>query len=111
MMAISAEYLEYLKELLEYLPRLRVKRMFGGAGFYSDERFFAIATDDGLYLKADAESEPFYRRGGAKRFTYQAKGKTTHLNFWSVPADVLEDPDELERWSHIALDAALRARK
>lgn len=109
-MAISAEYLEYLKELLEYLPRLRVKRMFSGAGFYSDEIFFAIATDAGLYLKGDTESEPFYRQGGSERFTYQVKGKTTHLNFWSVPAEVLEDPGELERWSHLALNAALRAR-
>lgn len=110
-MAISAEYLEYLKELLEYLPRLRVKRIFGGAGFYSSEIFIAIATDDGLYLKGDRESEPFYRQGGAERFSYQVKGKTTHLNFWSVPAEVLEDPDELERWTRIALDAALRAKK
>ncbi len=110
-MAVSNEYLEYLKELLEGLPGLRVKRMFGGAGFYSDDLFFAIATDDGLYLKADAPSEGFYRDGGSEQFTYLSKGKSVHLNFWSVPAEVLEEPDDLSRWVRVALDAALRARK
>lgn len=110
-MAISADYLEYLKELLEWLPQRRTRRMFGGAGFYSDEVFFAIADNSGLYLKGDSQSEPFYRKSGAEPFTYEAKGKINRLNFWSVPADVLEDPEALQRWVRIALDAALRARK
>ncbi len=110
-MAISDDYLEYLKELLEWLPQLRAKRMFGGAGLYSDEIFFAIADDAGLYLKADAQSVEFYRKGGGEQFTYESKGKVGKMNFWSVPADVLEDSDELRVWVRIALDAALRARK
>ncbi|WP_459874250.1 TfoX/Sxy family protein, partial [Endothiovibrio diazotrophicus] len=69
-MGVSVEYLEYLSELLEWLPRLRVKRMFGGAGFYSEELFFAIADDDGLYLKGDGGCSPFYEEGGGERFAY-----------------------------------------
>ncbi len=110
-MTISDEYLEYLKEQLEWLPHLYARRMFGGAGFYSDELFFAIATDDGLYLKGDGESEGIYQEGGGERFTYEAKGKTSRMNFWSVPADVLEDEDVLHRWVNIALETALRAGK
>lgn len=110
-MAISDEYLEYLKEQLEWLPQLYVRRMFGGAGFYSDELFFAIATDDGLYLKGDSESEGVYRQGGAERFTYEAKGKISRMNFWSVPPDVLENEKVLHRWVNIALETALRAGK
>lgn len=110
-MSVSADYLEYVQELLEWLPALRVKRMFGGVGFYSDELFFAIADDGGLYLKGDGLSETAYREGGAEQFSYEAKGKTVRLNYWSVPADVLEDPEELRRWVRMALDTALRARK
>ncbi len=110
-MAISDDYLEYLKELLEWLPQLRAKRMFGGAGLYSDEIFFAIADDAGLYLKADAQSVEFYRKGGSEQFTYESKGKVGKMNFWSVPADVLEDDDELRTWVRVALDTALRAKK
>lgn len=110
-MAVSADYLEYLQEQLDWLPGLRVKRMFGGVGIYSDGLFFAIADDGMLYLKGDATSEAVYREGGAERFSYQAKGKTVHLNYWSVPADVLEEADTLHGWIRIALDTALRARK
>ncbi|MGD8913944.1 MAG: TfoX/Sxy family protein [Candidatus Thiodiazotropha sp.] len=110
-MAISEDWLEYLRELLEWLPHLRVKKMFGGAGFYSDELFFAIADNDGLYLKADNESRPFYRNGGSEQFTYESKGKVGRMNFWSVPADALEDQDELRRWVDVALETALRNRK
>ncbi len=110
-MSVSADYLEYVQELLEWLPALRVKRMFGGVGFYSDELFFAIADDGNLYLKGDGLSEPTYREGGAEQFSYEAKGKIVRLNYWSVPADVLEEPEELRRWVRMALDTALRARK
>lgn len=110
-MAISDEYLEYLKEQLAWLPRLYVRRMFGGAGFYSDELFFAIATDDGLYLKGDSESEGVYQEGGSERFTYKARGKISRMNFWLVPSDVLESEEVLHRWVGIALETALRARK
>jgi DNA transformation protein and related proteins len=110
-MAVSDPYLEYLKELLAWLPQLRVKRMFGGAGLYSDERFFAIADDGDLYLKADAQSEAFYREGGSEQFSYAQKGKVSRMNYWSVPAEVLEAPDRLRHWVDVALDTAMRARK
>jgi len=109
--SVSSDYLEYLQDLLAWLPQLRVKRMFGGAGLYSEELFFAIADDASLYLKADAQSVEFYRNGGSEQFTYESKGKLSRMNFWSVPAEVLEEPDELRRWVRVALDTALRARK
>ncbi len=110
-MAVSDAYLAYLNDLLVWLPRLRIKRMFGGAGLYSDECFFAIADDGDLYLKADSESVAFYRQGGAEQFTYASKGKLSHMNFWSVPADIQEDPELLQRWVGMAIDTALRGRK
>jgi DNA transformation protein len=108
-MAVSDAYLDYLRDLLGWLPQLRIKRMFGGAGLYSDERFFAIADEGDLYLKADHESEDFYKRGGGRQFTYESKGKLTRMNFWSLPADVQEDPELLRRWVDMAIDTALRA--
>ncbi|MEJ2465760.1 MAG: TfoX/Sxy family protein [Candidatus Thiodiazotropha sp.] len=110
-MPVSEEYLDYLRDLLNWLPQLRIKRMFGGAGLYSDDIFFAIADDGELYLKADKESVAFYRKGGSEQFTYETKGKLSRMNYWSVPAEVIEEPDELRRWVGIALDTALRAKK
>ncbi|MEJ2454044.1 MAG: TfoX/Sxy family protein [Candidatus Thiodiazotropha sp.] len=110
-MAVSDAYLAYLHDLLGWLPRLRIKRMFGGAGLYSDECFFAIADDGDLYLKADSESVSFYRQGDAEQFMYESKGKLSRMNFWSVPADIQEDPDQLRRWVGMAIDTSLRSRK
>jgi len=110
-MAISDSYLDYLQDLLAWLPQLRIKRMFGGAGLYSGDRFFAIAVAGELYLKADAQSVEFYRQGGGEPFRYDAKGNSRRLNFWSVPADIIEEPEALRRWVDEALDTALRARR
>jgi DNA transformation protein len=108
-LAISEDYLEYLKGQLEWLPHLRAKRMFGGAGFYSDGLFFAIADDNGLYLKGDPQSEHFYRAQSSERFAYESKGKVSRMNFWSVNADALEDEEVLRRWVEVALETAQRA--
>jgi DNA transformation protein and related proteins len=110
-MPVSEEYMDYLRDLLNWLPQLRIKRMFGGAGLYSDDIFFAIADDGELYLKADKESVVFYQSGGSEQFTYEMKGKLSRMNYWSVPAEVIEEPDALRRWVGIALDTALRAKK
>ncbi len=110
-MAISDTYLDYLQDLLAWLPQLRIKRMFGGAGLYSGDLFFAIAAAGELYLKADAQSVEFYRQGGGEPFRYESKGKISRMNFWSVPADILEEPAALRRWVDTALDTALRAKR
>lgn len=110
-MPVSEEYMDYLRDLLDWLPQLRIKRMFGGAGLYSDDIFFAIADDGDLYLKADKESMVIYQKGGSEQFTYETKGKLSRMNYWSVPAEVIEEPDALRRWVGIALDTALRAKK
>lgn len=110
-MAVSDQYLDYLRDQLDWLPRLRIQRMFGGAGLYSGERFFAIAHEDGLFLKADARSRDFYARGGAEPFIYASRTGPRRMNFWSVPADILEDPDRLSRWVEVALESAGRAGK
>lgn len=52
-MAVSDDYLEFLRDLLDWVPGLRAKRMFGGIGLYSDSGFFALVDQDSLYLKAD----------------------------------------------------------
>jgi DNA transformation protein and related proteins len=110
-MSVSNDYLAYLQDLFEWLPRVRIKRMFGGAGLYSDELFFAIADDNAVYLKADKQSEAFYRQRGAEQFSYEMKGKPSHMNFWLVPAEVLEDPELLHEWVDTALGSALRGKK
>jgi TfoX/Sxy family transcriptional regulator of competence genes len=41
-MSVSDGYIAYVRDLLAPFEPLRVKRMFGGAGIYSADLFFAI---------------------------------------------------------------------
>ena len=111
-MPVSDDYLEYLHDLLAWVPGLRAKRMFGGAGLYGEELFFAIVADDELYLKADDESRPLYRGGGSEPFLFVTKkGKESTMDYWLVPAEILEEPEALRVWVQAALDSAVRSRK
>jgi len=110
-MPVSAEYLDYIRELLDWVPELRDKRMFGGVGLYSGDAFFAILVDNDLYLKGDDQSRDLFREGGGAAFSYLRQGKPQTMDYWSVPADVLEESETLQRWVRTALEAALRAGK
>ncbi len=111
-MPVSDSFMEFVKELLAEFAPLRIKRMFGGAGVYSNELFFAILVEDELYLKVDDVTRADYERSGLRPFTYEMKnGRTATMSYYPVPADVLEDPEELFRWVRGALDAAKRGKK
>jgi len=51
-MSVTDGYIEFVRDLLGSFEPLRVKRMFGGAGVYSADVFFAIVADDALYPTA-----------------------------------------------------------
>lgn len=111
-MPVTDSYMGFVKELLAEFEPLRIKRMFGGAGVYSGELFFAILVEDELYLKVDDTTRRDYERHGLQPFTYEMKnGRTATMSYYPVPAEVLEDPDELPRWVGGALDAARRGKR
>jgi DNA transformation protein and related proteins len=84
--------------------------MFGGYGIYHDGLMFALAADDVLYLKADAETVPRFEAAGLPPFTYESKGRIMRMSYYQAPAEVLEDPAQAAEWARIAHGAALRAR-
>ena len=50
-MAVGKEFMIFVQEALAPVGVIRIRRMFGGAGVYADDLFFAIIADDQLYLK------------------------------------------------------------
>ena len=110
-MAVSAEYLEYVRDQLGRLGAISVRQMFGGAGVYCDGLFFAIVVDDVLYFKVDATNQTDYEAAGSGPFVYESDGKSVTMGYWEVPADVLESRDEIEAWARKAMGVALRAKK
>lgn len=105
-----SEYLDWLLEQLAPLGRLRSRSMFGGFGLYCDDLFFAIISDDVLYVKVDATSRAEFTAEGLQPFTYPMKdGSTSTLSYYPVPDYALETPHELCSWAKKGIAAALRA--
>ncbi len=100
-------FTELVLDQLRGVPALTWRRMFGGCGFYSGGLFFAVVWDDRLFLKAGEEDRAAFRARGMGPFTYE--GGALH-SLWEVPAEVLEDADELRAWATRAV-AASRAAK
>ena len=99
---------EGLKALFEPVGAVSVKRMFGGHGVYADGLCFAIQSQGEVYLKADAESEKVYADAGSAPFVYVARGKPMATSYWRLVASAYDDPEELKRWSALAIEAARR---
>jgi len=99
-MAVSDEFVDYVVEQLSSWGGVSVRRMFGGAGLYHEGTMFAVLADDVAYLKVDdSNRDDFLRAGSAPFEPYPEKIKTTVRTYFEIPADVLENPDELARWA------------
>ncbi len=109
-MSVSQDFLNFVLEQMQSLPALRSKRMFGGVGLYSDEVFFAILAEDSLYLKADDGNRQLFVDAGSERFQFVMKGKQRSMDYWLVPAEVLEDAEALAQWTRSAIAAGLRSK-
>ncbi|QID19326.1 TfoX/Sxy family protein [Nitrogeniibacter mangrovi] len=104
------QIVDHALELFAPLGALRVKRMFGGWGFYADGLFFALVARDTLYLKADAQSKAGFIEAGCTAFIYEREGKPVALGYWSAPEAALDSPTAMAPWARMAIDCALRHR-
>jgi DNA transformation protein and related proteins len=95
-MAVSKDYLAYVVEQLERVTRVTTRRMFGGVGIYADALFFALIDDDTLYFKVDDTNRPDFEAVGMGPFRPFEDAQT--MQYYEVPADVLEDRAVLGEW-------------
>ena len=109
-MVADREFVTHCMELLAPLGSVRVRRMFGGHGFYVDELFLALIAFDRLYLKADAQTRPRFEAAGCAPFVYEGQGKPVTMGYFTAPEDAMESPALMQPWARLALDASLRAR-
>jgi len=104
-MSVGANYIQYVLDLLRVIGPVSAKRMFGGAGLYLDGSFFALIADDVLYFKVDDTNKADYLNAGTAPFKPFG---TYEMSYYEVPADVLEDDEQLKEWAQKAVVAAMR---
>jgi DNA transformation protein len=107
--AVSPEFRDFVLDQLRGVVPVTSRAMFGGVGIYSGGTFFALIADDVLYLKADDVTRPAFEARGCKAFSpYDNK---VSMNYYEIPADVLEDEDALQNWTRDAIAVARRSKK
>lgn len=106
-MSVSNGYRTYVLDQLAAVAALSSRRMFGGLGLYSGEWFFALVDDDVLFFKVDDANRDDYVSRGMKAFM-PFPGQPS-LGYFQVPADVIEEAEELTRWARRSVEVAQRA--
>ena len=107
MASISRQFLDYVLDQLAPLGPISSRRLFSGAGLLCGETHFAMLIGDTLYLHADEAARLRMGAAGSQPFTYSTKLRQVVVNrYWSVPADVLDDPDVLIAWARESIRTA-----
>ena len=106
---------EFIRELFAPFGPVTVRRMFGGAGIWSEGLMFALVFDGAIFLKVDETSIPDFKREGSRPFVYtraKSPGKIgrASLSYWRLPERLYDDPDELALWAARAHSIAERKK-
>lgn len=107
-MAVSAQFNAFVLDLLNAVTPVSGRRMFGGVGYYADGLFFALAADDLLYFRIDESSRADFESEGMQAFAPLGPGSKS-MNYYTVPARLYDEAEELAVWMRRALRAARAA--
>lgn len=110
-MAITDEFLLYVLEQLGALGAVAARRMFGAVGLYCDGVFFGLIAGDVLYFKVGDSNRGDYAARGMSRFRPYRDRPHLSMNYYEVPADVLEEPEECALWARRSLNIVNSPRK
>ncbi|HEX3644638.1 MAG TPA: TfoX/Sxy family protein [Vicinamibacterales bacterium] len=111
-MPVTDGFVAFVLEQLDSLGPITPTRMFGGVGLYAGDLFFALVSRDVLYLKGDDETRAPREAAGARPFQPfpdRPRG-TGKMQYYSVPAAILEDGDALIAWAKEAVSIAQAQR-
>jgi DNA transformation protein len=107
-MKVSEGFKALVLDHLSPLDDVVVRPMFGGIGLYSRGWFFGILASDVLYLKADQVLRQQIERAGGIPF-HPFVDRPASMNYFSVPALILENPAELLARARRSVAVAARA--
>ena len=110
-MAVTPSYRTYvLEQLNRAVPPVRARAMFGGVGLYAGDVFFALISDDALYIRTDEASRPEFEALGMAPFRpFEEHGPV--MSYHQLPEEVLEEPERLRHWAERAIAGARLARR
>ncbi|MEP7243254.1 MAG: TfoX/Sxy family protein [Gammaproteobacteria bacterium] len=110
-MAVTADYRDYVLEQVARAGVVTTRRMFGALGLYCDGLFFGLIDDDTLFFKAGETNRADYESRGMRQFMPwpDKPDASKKMAYFEVPADVLEDAEQLVVWAGKSVAVALSA--
>jgi len=108
-MAVSVSFRTYLLEQLGQIRPVTTRPMFGGLTFFAEGRAFALVAHETLYFKVDDSNRPDFVAAGKGPFLPFGDSDKP-MQYYELPEEVLEDPDELAVWMTRAIAVAARAK-
>jgi len=93
---------DFVLDQLTDLRGITCRAMFGGYGLYRTGSFFGIISKGRLYFKTDPTAAQPYRERGMKPF--KPNRTQTLKNYYEVPIEVVESPDDLAAWASLAAE-------
>jgi DNA transformation protein len=108
---MAGGFKEFLEELFEPLGGTTIRRMFGGHGVFRDGLMFAILSDDLLYFRVDAITQPRFEAERSEPFMYEGKGRSVRLPYWRVPDWLFDEADAFLEWAQQSFAAARRVNE
>ncbi|HXD15378.1 MAG TPA: TfoX/Sxy family protein [Vicinamibacterales bacterium] len=106
-LTVTDAFKSFVLDQLEGLGDVVPRSMFGGVGLYCRGVFFGILARDVLYLKVNDTNRPDYVKAGMDPFKPYPDRPST-MQYYAVPADVLEAPTELVAWARRSIAIADR---
>ena len=106
-MTADSGFVDYVRDQLRPWAPVTARRMFSAQGLYRGAIMFALVRADTLYFRTDARNEADFVAAGMPPFRYNRAGRIMALAYHEVPADILDDGDELGAWAEKAYGAAL----
>lgn len=101
-------YAEFVLEQLAPLGTITARNMMGGKTLYCDGTIFALIGHGAVYLKADDGNRAMFESRDLPAFQPDPNEPGT-MSYYLVPADVLENRDDLARWAAAAVAAGQRS--
>ena len=92
---MSNSFKDFVLEQVAPLP-IKIRPMFGSFGLYLEDRFFGIISEDQLFFKTNHKTRKDYKKLGSKPFT--PSPKQILINYYEVPAEVIDNPEILKEW-------------
>lgn len=94
-----SELQAYIEELLEPIGALEFKPFFGGKSLRCRDVQIGMLMGDVFYLSVEGELRAELKSIGGKPFSYMTKkGERIIEKYCAVPADILDDQDDLVSW-------------